>query len=50
MGTARGTGSVKLHRLVSGDEPARVLDGERAAVVRHARRPPAACQAPGLAS
>jgi hypothetical protein len=50
MGTTHGTGSGKLHRLVSGEGPARALNGERAAAVCHARRPPASAgRLPGLA-
>jgi hypothetical protein len=49
MGTVHGTGSAELHRLVSRDELARALNGERAAVVRHARTPSASSwPGPGL--
>jgi hypothetical protein len=50
MGTAHGTGSGKLHRLVSGKEAARALNGERVAAGCHARCPPtSASHVPGLA-
>jgi hypothetical protein len=48
MGTARGTGCGKLHRLVSGEELVRAPGGERVSAASHARRAPAPDE-PGLA-